>query len=98
MRWLQTYKDHIASIGAIATALGVIAALFFSINSLILKPQKPKIDLLKAKISEQEERLVIYNGGTGPCVELSIEFPDKFIDVAQIVNYEISWHTNMAYK
>lgn len=98
MEWLKKYKDYISSIGSIATAVGVVAALFFSVNGLIIEPKKPIIDLLKTKIAEQEERLIIYNGGSGACVALSIEFPNIFLGITQIVNYENSWLTNTELK
>lgn len=97
MNLLQKYKDQITSIGSIATALGVLIALGFSVNSLVVRPKKPKLDLLKTKVSEKIERLVIYNGGNGACAELSVKFPET-LSVAQIVNYETSWHTNAEFK
>jgi hypothetical protein len=95
---LSKYKDAIASIGSIATAIGVIGALYFSIQNTIIQPRKPALDMLTTKTTENTERLIIYNGGTGPCVELFIHYPDEFDKVTQIVNYETSWHTNKEFK
>lgn len=92
--FLTNYKEEIVAIGYVFTSLGVLMALGFSVYSLVPKPKKPVIDILATRIDNNRERLVIYNGGDGPCVEMHIRYKDRFSDVRQIVNYDISWHVN----
>lgn len=91
--YLTKHKDAITSIGAIFTALGVITALGFSAYNIVAKPKKAILDIMTTKMDQNRERVIIYNGGDGPCVEMFIKYQNKFF-VQQIVNYDTSWPTN----
>lgn len=90
-KWAVKHKEFIGAIGGVFSSIGIVAALGFSIYSLYPKPQSAVIDLFATQLTPNEKRLVIYNGGTGPCVELKVEYKkDKFQEVRHILNYQVS--------
>jgi len=90
-QFVVRHKDFIGAVGSVFSSLGVVMALCFSIYSLIPKPKEPVIDLAVTRITKDEQRLVIYNGGNGPCVELKVSYEaNQFIEVRHILNYKAS--------
>ena len=70
------YKDHISSIG-------VIVAIFFSSLALLSNPKEPDLVVSSEKI-QNKTRVVIYNGGDGPCAGFKIKYPNHFDSVEVI--------------
>ena len=85
------HKDFIGAVGGVFSSIGVLVALVFSIYSLVPKAKEPVIELVSTQLNETEKRLVIYNGGTGPCVELKVFYKNnQFSEVKHILNYKTS--------
>ncbi len=82
MSFFVKYKDHISSIG-------VIVAIFFSSLALLSNPKEPDLVVSSEKI-QNKTRVVIYNGGDGPCAGFKIKYPNHFDSVEQIVQYQES--------
>jgi hypothetical protein len=90
-QFIVRHKDFIGAVGGVFSSLGVVIALSFSIYSLTPKAKEPVIDLTVTKLREGEQRLVIYNGGNGPCVELKVSYKANQFDVVKhILNYKTS--------
>ncbi|WP_133541017.1 hypothetical protein [Idiomarina aquatica] len=82
MSFFVKYKDHISSIG-------VIFAIVFSLLALLSNPKEPDLVVSSEKI-KNKTRVVIYNGGDGPCAGFKIKYPNHFNSVEQIVQYQES--------
>ena len=93
--WLDNNKDRIVSISSILSSLGVIVTMYVAVDALVISPNKPALDILSTPVNEHYERIVIYNGGKGACVELKVTLSDEdhIGTIAQIINYEESWNT-----
>lgn len=68
--------------------------MIIAINALEPKPKRPNLVLQKEKIQDNISRIIIYNGGDGPCAEFKISYQNDFDYVEQIVQYQESVITN----
>ena len=96
----EKYKDVVGLFTSIFTAFGVISVLIFSMYTVYLAPILPLLDIQVShrNIDKGVERVVIYNGGNGPCNEMYVSYKDVFQQVLQVHNYDDSWLTNTEYR
>ena len=88
----------ISSVGIIISTVSAIIVMIISINALESKPKRPNLVLLKEKIQNTKSRIIVYNGGDGPCAEFKITYKNEFESVKQIVQYQESVITNAKLK
>jgi hypothetical protein len=93
--WLKKSSNQLS-------AIATIIALIFSSISLYLVfhplPNKPILDVFSSEPQQNGVILFIHNGGTAPCVDLTVTYPNEFAQVEQILNYKNSDLRNSEYK
>lgn len=83
MSFLVKFKDHISSVG-------VIVAIVFSSLALLSNPKTPDLVVSSEVIDNLTTRVVVYNGGDGPCAGFKISYSNVYSFVEQIVQYQES--------
>ncbi|MGB0942683.1 MAG: hypothetical protein ACPGUE_09790 [Marinomonas sp.] len=87
--FFKSNREVINGLAAIATSLGVLTALFFSVKDAYFNEKKSTIILSQYKSfsNPATNELIIYNSGDAPCVNLVITYSNDFKSVSRIHNY-----------